>query len=67
MIDSSNVVLVLNGIGWVFLVLSWLVPYVMRKSNSKWSKSDLSHFVGGILAAVSVGLFIGAFMVGIAL
>jgi hypothetical protein len=43
---------VLNIIGWVFLVLSWIVPTLIKKESTD------KHFIGGALAAVACGIFL---------
>jgi hypothetical protein len=48
---------VLNIIGWVFLVASWITPSLMKRESSD------KHFVGGILAAIACGVFIGGLVV----
>lgn len=48
---------VLNIIGWVFLVSSWIVPTLMKRESSD------KHFVGAVLAAISCGIFVGALVV----
>lgn len=48
---------VLNIIGWVFLVSSWIVPTLMKRESSD------KHFVGAILAAISCGIFVSALVV----
>lgn len=63
--DSSNVVMVLNCIGSVFLMLSWLVPYMMEKSK-RWKDGE-DHIIGAVLSAVAVGVFLGSTLVSIVL
>ena len=48
---------VLNIIGWVFLVLSWIVPTLIKRESSD------KHFIGAVLAAISCGIFISALVV----
>lgn len=48
---------VLNIIGWVFLISSWLVPKLMNRESSD------KLFVGGILAAIACGVFISGLVV----
>jgi len=47
---------VLNIIGWVFLIASWVVPKLMKKELDR-------SFVGAVLAAISCGVFIGGLVV----
>jgi hypothetical protein len=50
---------VLNVIGWVILVMSWVVPYVMRKNNTTFEQRMKSYDVGLVLSAVALAFFIG--------
>jgi hypothetical protein len=61
MINSSNVGFVLNVVGWFFLAMSWLVPYVMKKVSA-CDKGE-NHVMGAVLSAVAIGLFIGSIVV----
>ena len=48
---------ILNIIGWVFLVSSWITPSLMKRESSD------KYFVGAVLAAISCGIFVGALVV----
>lgn len=48
---------VLNIIGWVFLIASWITPSLMKRESSD------KHFVGGILAAIACGIFLSGLVV----
>jgi hypothetical protein len=48
---------VLNIIGWVFLIASWITPSLMKKESSD------KHFVGAVLAAIACGVFISGLVV----
>lgn len=56
---------VLGLIGWGFLVLSWIVPYIMRKRNGKLSAKGDSYVIGMILAAFASGIFLSALVVNL--
>ena len=43
---------VLNVIGWVFLVMSWVIPYVMRKRVTTFEQRMKSYNVGIVFSAV---------------
>jgi len=47
---------VLNSIGWLILISSWLVPRMMKDRLDR-------HYIGGILAAVACGIFVSALIV----
>jgi hypothetical protein len=49
---------VLNVIGWMFIVASWVIPYVMRKQATTFESKQKSYSVGMLLAAVALTLFI---------
>jgi hypothetical protein len=40
--------------GWVFLVLSWVVPYNIRKIKKD---NETSYIWGMILSAIAIGVF----------
>lgn len=49
---------ILMIIGWCFLISSWVLPYL--------TKDDLRRrFIGVAFSALAVGVFIGAFVVGL--
>ena len=53
---------VLAMMGWIFLIASWLVPYVMKKMN----KDDMKrHTVGMVLAASSIGFFVSELIIAL--
>jgi hypothetical protein len=52
----TNVAL-LNIIGWVVLISSWIVPMMMKKESSD------RHYVGITLAAISMGIFVSGLVV----
>jgi hypothetical protein len=49
--------MVLDIIGWIFLVASWITPSLMKRESSD------KHFVGAVLAAIACGVFIGGLVV----
>ena len=49
---------VLNVIGWVFLVMSWVIPYVMRKRVTTFEQRMKSYNVGIVFSAVALILFV---------
>lgn len=49
---------VLNIIGWVFLIASWVTPRLMKNDMDK-------SFIGGVLAALACGVFISGVVVQI--
>ncbi len=49
----------LNVIGWVFLVMSWVIPYVMRKRVTTFEQRMKSYNVGIIFSAVALAFFVG--------
>ena len=53
-----SVVNVLSIIGWGFLIMSWIVPYMMKDKMNK-------HFVGAVLAAFASGIFLSALVVNL--
>lgn len=63
MVNSSNVVMVLNCIGATFLMLSWLVPYMMEKST-RWKNGEDS-IIGIVLSAIATGVFLGSTFVSV--
>ena len=48
----------LTLIGYVFLVASWVIPYVMRKQATTFEQRMKSYSVGGFLAAVALVFFV---------
>jgi len=58
----ENVNLVLNGIGWLLLVTSWIVPAIMKKKSG--DNVD-RHLWGMTLAASSVGFFVSALIISL--
>jgi hypothetical protein len=46
---------VLNIIGWIFLITSWIAPSLMKREDK--------HFVSAILAAIACGVFIGGLVI----
>jgi len=49
---------VLNVIGWVVLLGSWVIPYVMRKRATTFESKQKSYSVGMLLAAIALTLFV---------
>jgi hypothetical protein len=49
----------LNVIGWVFLVMSWVIPYVMRKRVTTFEQRMKSYNVGIVFSAVALAFFVG--------
>jgi len=47
---------VLNIIGWIFLIASWVTPRLMKDSMDK-------PFIGGVLAAFACGVFVSGLVV----
>jgi hypothetical protein len=54
----TNVAL-LNIIGWMFLISSWIVPTMMKKESSD------RHYVGITLAGISIIVFVLGLVVSI--
>ena len=54
---------VLNVIGWVFIIASWVIPYVMRKRATTFESKQKSYSVGMLLAAIALTLFIIKFVI----
>jgi hypothetical protein len=48
---------VLSIIGWVVLIMSWVVPYVMRKQADTFNDRMKSYNVGVTLSAVALAIF----------
>jgi hypothetical protein len=49
--------MVLDIIGWIFLIASWVIPKWMDKESRD------KHFIGAVLAALACGVFIGGLVV----
>jgi hypothetical protein len=49
--------LVLNIIGWAFLVASWVVPMIIKKETTD------KYFIGGALAAFACGIFLSTLVI----
>jgi hypothetical protein len=48
----------LTLVGWIFLLTSWIVPYVMRKQANTFVDRQKSYSVGMLLAAIALGFFV---------
>jgi hypothetical protein len=47
---------VLNSIGWLILIASWVTPRIVKDELDK-------YYVGAVLAAVACGIFVSALIV----
>jgi hypothetical protein len=45
-------------IGWMFLIASQAVPFMMRKRASTFEQKQQSYGVGALLAAVALAFFV---------
>lgn len=50
--------LVLNLLGWVFLIASWITPSLMKSKDS----AD-KYFVGAVLSACGLGIFLSVLVI----
>jgi len=44
--------------GWVFLIASWVVPFIMRKQANTFEDRQKSYSVAGFLAAIALVFFV---------
>lgn len=47
--------MILNVIGWSFLVMSWIIPYIMKQMNEE---NRNRYAVGMILSVVALIIFV---------
>lgn len=47
----------LTMIGWGFLVMSWIIPYMMRKRATSFEQRQKSYSVGILLSAIALVFF----------
>ena len=47
--------MILNLIGWSFLVMSWVIPYIMKQMNEE---NRNRYAVGMILSVVALIIFV---------
>lgn len=48
----------LTLVGWLFLIASWVLPYVMREQANTFADRQKSYSVGMLLAAIALGFFV---------
>ena len=46
--------------GWVFLIMSWVIPYAIRKIRKN---NEDSYLWGLILSAIATGIFLGGLVI----
>jgi len=50
--------LTLTLVGWLFLIASWVLPYVMREQANTFVDKQKSYSVGMLLAAIALVFFV---------
>jgi hypothetical protein len=48
----------LTVIGYVFLIASWVVPFMMRKQTNMFEKRQQSYDMGILLSAFALACFV---------
>lgn len=54
--------MILNVIGWSFLVMSWIIPYIMKQMNEE---NRNRYAVGMILSVVALIIFVIGLVVNV--
>jgi hypothetical protein len=48
----------LTVIGWMSLIASWVIPFVMRKQTNTFEKRQQSYDIGIFLSAFALACFV---------